>query len=320
MRESSPGTLFILAVERCTGCGACVPCCPMHILEIRDQRCRMLDSRLCLECATCVRTCPQQAITITAGQAAHRQAAEPHATVIFTPVLDSVARLTDSALQPQRVDTYDGIDLADLEQIETPDARGMLRVYTADKLLKMYHGRFTFFDQMCIEVCGIVPGREYDLPIFMFDWSESADSLFYICDLYPTDDPGRNADYLERYLHDPLEESYQEIATLPGFRPAPLYWVRAICSPYMVTGTFDKLPRENLGRLVNTTLHYLQAWIGLWRRAQPQDPDAPHMRLVRLRRQRLNQLYRENDPGIGSLNKFLGEKRGQRILEMILPQ
>ena len=88
----------------------------------------------------------------------------------------------------------------------------------------MYQSRFTFFGQMCVDVFGLVPAPEYDLPIFMFDWSESDDSIFYICDFYPTDDPGRNQDYLARICMSPLTSCISPAAPYRG------------CGPYRCTG------------------------------------------------------------------------------------
>jgi len=44
------------------------------------------------------------------------------------------------------------------------------------------------------------------------------------------------------------------------------------------------------------------------------------MQLISRRRQVLRELYLENDPGIGSVNKFIGEDKGKRVLELIVPQ
>jgi len=239
-------TVFKADNRACTGCGLCVSICPMSILELRDGLCRMTNSRLCLECGGCVRECPQHAITITAcgaddaaseGTSKAPREGDP---VVFTPVLDTVMRMAGEAFSPRQVLAYDGMDLADLNIIDTEEAKGFVRCYTADKLLKLYQGRFVFFDQLCTEVFGVVPDRGYDLPIFMFDWSETADSIFFVCDFYPTDDPGRNQAYLHDYLHGPLDEIYERHSSIPGLKQPPLYWVRALNSPYMIFGTVEK--------------------------------------------------------------------------------
>jgi len=317
-------TDFHIDTQLCTGCGACAKACPMHILEVRDGLSTMTASRLCLECGSCMRACPQHAIAVSKGQGAGTDAVPAAegagAAVTFTHVLDAVMAIAAEELNPRQVFSYNGMDLSDLNVIQTEDACGFARCYTVGKLLKMYQSRFTFFGQMCVDVFGLVPAPEYDLPIFMFDWSEAEDSIFYICDFYPTDDPGRNQDYLARYLYEPLEELYQSYSSIPGLRPIPLHWVRALNSPYMISGHIDKEPRENIGRLFNCTLDYLRAWIGLWKKAVPCDMRSQQMQLVTERRRVLRDLYLENDPGIGSINKFIGEEKGARVLKLIIPE
>ena len=88
----------------------------------------------------------------------------------------------------------------------------------------------------------------------------------------------------------------------------------------MITGHIEKEPRENIGRLFNSTLDYLRAWIGLWKKARPCDLQSRHMQLVAERRAVLHDLYLENDPGIGSINKFIGEEKGERVLKLIIPE
>ena len=324
MTKATTMTLFRVDPALCTGCGACAGACPMHILAVSDGLSTMTKSRLCLECGACMRACPQHAIAVSKGDGADTDSGPAvgaaDASVIFTHVLEAVMAIAAEELSPRQVFSYNGMDVSDLNVIDTDDAQGFARCYTADKLLKMYQSRFTFFGQMSVDVFGLVPAPEYDLPIFMFDWSESDDSIFYICDFYPTDDPGRNQNYLARYLHEPLDELYQSCSTIPGLRPIALHWVRALNSPYMITGNIEKQPRENIGRLFNSTVDYLRAWIGLWKKAKPCDMQSRHMQLVTERRRVLRALYLENDPGIGSINKFIGEEKGERVLKLIIPE
>lgn len=322
MENTVKSTRFQVDPHRCTGCGTCAAACPMHILDVQQGCCRMTNALLCLECGTCVRVCPCNALTVSAGtEADSAAAAQPSSdTVAFTRVLDRVGSMAQAALSPCQVFSWNGLDISDIVAVDTPEATGFVRCCTAEKILKLYQQRFVFFGQLCVEVFGIVPAREYDLPIFMFDWSETADGIFFACDFFPTDDPGRNRDYLENYLYRPLEEIYQDCSTIPGLKPSPLHWVRAISSPYMITGSVEKTPRRNVGRLFSCATGYLSAWLGLWETARPRDIDSPAMQAILKRRRVLNRLYRENDPGIGSINKFIGEEKGHKVLEVILPE
>lgn len=61
-------TVFQADPALCTGGGACVEACPMHILAVRDGLSTMTRSRLCLECGSCMRACPQHAIAVSKGE------------------------------------------------------------------------------------------------------------------------------------------------------------------------------------------------------------------------------------------------------------
>ena len=45
---------------RCTGCGACVRCCPVDIRQVGDRE--------CVHCTRCMSVCPEQAISLKAGR------------------------------------------------------------------------------------------------------------------------------------------------------------------------------------------------------------------------------------------------------------
>lgn len=51
--------------EKCSGCGICVPYCPVQAISIRDRK-AYIDQEVCLECGTCGRQrivkCPRQAL------------------------------------------------------------------------------------------------------------------------------------------------------------------------------------------------------------------------------------------------------------------
>ena len=115
----------------------------MHILEIRSGLSTMIKSRLCLECGSCMRACLQNAISISKGDTAETDAGQAEvaadAPVLFTHVLDAVMAIAAEELRPRQIFSYNGMDLSDLNALETDDAQGFARGYTADKLLKMYH-------------------------------------------------------------------------------------------------------------------------------------------------------------------------------------
>lgn len=63
---------IFLNLEKCTGCGLCVPACPEKAIRIHDGRSRT-DRNRCTGCGACTQVCPSEARTlasyrITAGE------------------------------------------------------------------------------------------------------------------------------------------------------------------------------------------------------------------------------------------------------------
>ncbi|MEW5734884.1 MAG: nitroreductase family protein [Thermodesulfobacteriota bacterium] len=58
---------FVLAEDKCTGCGRCVQTCPIQLLCIRDKKARpnnRYDFFRCITCQNCAAVCENSAITI----------------------------------------------------------------------------------------------------------------------------------------------------------------------------------------------------------------------------------------------------------------
>ncbi len=49
--------------EKCTGCAACLPSCPVEAIKIEGDK-ATIDDDLCIECAACVGECPSGAISV----------------------------------------------------------------------------------------------------------------------------------------------------------------------------------------------------------------------------------------------------------------
>ena len=56
-----------LDVSRCTGCRVCTQVCPHAVLEIADDRARIVDRGACMECGACVTNCAFAALSVDAG-------------------------------------------------------------------------------------------------------------------------------------------------------------------------------------------------------------------------------------------------------------
>lgn len=62
---------WVIAKERCKGCGLCVPACPEEILYLSDKLnssgyriVAIEDDEKCISCRFCAMTCPDAAIEI----------------------------------------------------------------------------------------------------------------------------------------------------------------------------------------------------------------------------------------------------------------
>lgn len=59
--ESRP--VPIIDVEKCNGCGLCVPACPNHAVEMQDNKAMVANPQACEYAGECELICPTQTIT-----------------------------------------------------------------------------------------------------------------------------------------------------------------------------------------------------------------------------------------------------------------
>jgi NAD-dependent dihydropyrimidine dehydrogenase PreA subunit len=50
--------------DACTGCGTCVENCPSEVLEIQDDKAKLVNPDDCVECGACEENCPSDAIKL----------------------------------------------------------------------------------------------------------------------------------------------------------------------------------------------------------------------------------------------------------------
>ena len=63
--KSQDGSKTITLIsENCVGCGACVAACTNEVLEIADDKCRVIDIEKCSQCGACEEACGFEAIKI----------------------------------------------------------------------------------------------------------------------------------------------------------------------------------------------------------------------------------------------------------------
>ena len=325
MADGNTKIAFKVFKERCVGCGACVDACPMKILALEDDICVITDISKCLECGTCIRECPTDAIFIPGVKLSKEKTDEKPARKAekikkgqqFTPILQHLTELTQ-ALSPVQVFEYGGTDISSLNNFDLEGQDSFYRAYAADKLEKIGISRMNFYGTMVADVLITTPAPNYDIPYYVMDWDESDEHIFFICDLLPSDDVGRNMEHLQKYYYDQLEDLYQTYSVVPGMKPSVFHWVRAIHSPYIITGTVEKTG-NNVDIIYQCAVDYFNAWLTIYKEAKPQDPASDAMKLIHERRKMMRAIYKENDPGVGALDKFLGSEMAEVALSIIEP-
>ena len=53
----------IVDTKTCTGCGDCVPTCPVEALSLVDEKC-VCDESTCADCGACIDVCPVNALSM----------------------------------------------------------------------------------------------------------------------------------------------------------------------------------------------------------------------------------------------------------------
>ncbi len=326
MSKQNSTTAFTVDSEICIGCGVCVDACPMKILELQKGICRISDPEKCLECGTCIRECPVNAIFIPGVKIAVKDGSPPVTqqqgsvaaeTPQFTPILQHLTDMLQE-LKPVQVFDHCGTDIRSLNEFDLEGQTCFYRAYAADKLEKIGLSRMNFYGTMVADVVILTPGAEYDIPYYVMDWDESDEHIFFICDLLPSDDVGRNQDHLQKYYFEPLDDLYHTYSAVPGMKPSVFHWVRALHSPYIITGTVEKTTK-NVDLIFKCATDYLQAWLNIYKDARPKKRESESMKLIHERRKQIRAVYKENDPGVGSLNKFLGDEMADVALSIIEP-
>ncbi len=66
-------------------------------------------------------------------------------------------------------------------------------------------------------------------------------------------------------------------------------------------------------------MDYLKVWVEIYKKATPLDRESDYMKLVNARKKNIRNNYLLFDPGGGALEKFLGEKRAKKALNVIAP-
>ena len=239
----------------------------------------------------------------------------------FTSIVKHLLRnIISPEMRPVQIFDYKGTDMQEINTFTLDSNPCFVQLYNTAKIDKIGASSINFFGDMAAEVICITPAAEYDLPYYVMDWDESEDHIFFFCDLAPSDDIILNSSHLEDYFYKPLEDLYLEYSfNINGLTKSPFHWVRAIHSPYTITGTIDKNDQKSLDLIFDCAKKYLQVWINLWHEAAPLDPSSEIYKRISLRRKVITNLYHENDPGGGAIAKFLGEQKGHKVMTAMMP-
>jgi NAD-dependent dihydropyrimidine dehydrogenase PreA subunit len=54
---------IVIDKEKCIGCEACIPVCPVEVLEMKDGK-SVYKGDGCIECGACVQACPVEAMSL----------------------------------------------------------------------------------------------------------------------------------------------------------------------------------------------------------------------------------------------------------------
>jgi ferredoxin len=320
MIDTIKKTFFAVDEDLCTGCGQCTSVCLMKILKIVDGYCIMTDGYKCLECRTCIEECPQHAIKIenVCADEAPLDQALPIEKINVTPILRDLTKIMVQELSPVQLNEFESKDIKKLDDFEMDGEKCYTRLYQIDKVEKTSISMCNFYGLTCTQIMCLTPSDCYDFPTYVMDWTEAEESIYFLCDLLPGDDLGRNRDYLAS-MYDNLDDIHHNFSNIKGLMPNEFYWCRALVSPYHINGYIDKSSKRNVEKIFNCAIDYFKIWINIWKDAKPQDPKSDYMKLVQARRRTIRELFQENDPGEGTLSKFMGEEMAHIMMEITMP-
>ena len=60
-------TTLKLNPEKCSGCAKCLDVCPHGVLNLENEKVKIVDKNLCMECGACAMNCPMSAIAVNAN-------------------------------------------------------------------------------------------------------------------------------------------------------------------------------------------------------------------------------------------------------------
>jgi hypothetical protein len=199
---------------------------------------------------------------------------------------------------------------------KTQDAKGSFKAYSAEKIEKIALGDFFIRGEFHSGLVTIIPGEEYDLPLFISRWEEQVEEIIFLVDLMPVVDSLIDEDYRKKYL-DSIQPLWERFANLPGICPEENDVIRSLCS---IVYTAARVPIDKEGmRMAALAPHteYLKAYLDFITGAIPVQNEIKLKEMKRKRetiRKTLSTCYQELLKG--STGKALGNDISELFILM----
>ena len=225
----------------------------------------------------------------------------------ITPIRNFEKPLAKDFVDPHYTPSYGfpkSIDREEAERIARLKGdviKGSVYCYSAKKLEKITLVQLELVERYYGIILRILPADDYALPALILSIDECPDYIHFFLDFIPLADCVMDPSYLAQYL-DPLEpvwKKYKFVRDLPNF-PAyevNLYsWMRAMESPYLITRRVPpNKPKGIREDLIRLGTEYLQVYINVWKKAEPQDPQ--YVSALNERKRRMKRDFRtRTDP------------------------
>ncbi len=216
----------------------------------------------------------------------------------------------------KKIETYKGADITPLWDMKGGAMAWSYKyLYSAPKLEKIIFGIQSYRDKLMTYTALIWPDDEHALPIFSSFWAENPKGSYFIVDFYPTADCICDIPYMEQY-YEPVEDLYDE--NLKHFSKKVKQdpdWFRALVSPYCVTANISPSTKESQDRILDLTAGYLKAYISLWKKDTPREPE--YMKKLIARKNALRDTLREKDPGGMMMERAVGKDLAKLTLKAL---
>ena len=237
------------------------------------------------------------------------------ATYEFPPYEEQIGPLLDK-FGGELMDTYKGDDIIPLRDMKGGTITWSFKnLYSAPKLEKIVYGVQSYREKLKTYTAIIWPDDEHALPIFSSFWAENPKSSYFIIDFYPTADCICDIPYMEHY-YDPVDDLFDEgLKYFPQRVKRNPDWFRALSSPYSITAEFAPSTKETQDQILKLSTGYLEAYIALWEKDEPRDPE--YMKAINRRKEAVRENLREKDPGGFMMEKAVGKHLAELSLKAL---